>query len=235
MQAGQEEDVNRDDVQTKRWKTVRQLCPEVLFIGGLYGVLMLFFALLRVVLLWRNSTLAAQVPLKLLLKSFWVGSRFDLAISSYLLIPLLLLLILLPSYRRLLLSGFTLIVGTLLFMGVAEVEFYREFESRFNNLVFEYLGHPKIVAGMLWDGYPVLRYALLWIVLAAVLAASIGFFYRLFLRAQRPVATSRQSLLRIMGTVVALTLMIFFSRGGFGSSPLRWGDAFFCEGQYIVL
>jgi phosphoglycerol transferase MdoB-like AlkP superfamily enzyme len=224
-----EENLNRDDVQSKSWKAVRQIWPEVLFVGGLYGVLMVLFALLRGVLLWRNSTLTAQVPFKLLLQSFWVGARFDLAISSYLLIPLLLLLILLPRYRRLLLSGFAVSVGLLLFMGVAEIEFYREFESRFNNLVFEYLGHPKIVAGMIWDGYPVLRYTLLWIVLAAVLAGSIVLFYRIFLRPQRPVASSRQSMLRIMGTVVALTLMIFFSRGGFGSSPLRWGDAFFCE------
>jgi phosphoglycerol transferase MdoB-like AlkP superfamily enzyme len=208
------------------------LWPEVLFIGGLYGVLLLLFALLRLLLLWRNPTLAHQVPIELLLQSFWVGVRFDLAISSYLLMPLLLLLILLPRLRSLLLAGFAALVGGLLFMGLAEVEFYREFESRFNNLVFEYIGHPRIVVGMIWDGYPVVRYVLLWLLLAAVLAGSMRLLYWLLLRTQRSVASSRHSLLHIMGTVVALTLMVFLSRGGFGSSPLRWGDAFFCEAPF---
>lgn len=221
--------MNRNDTQTKALGRFSHLWPEVFFVGGLYGVLMLLFALLRFVLLWRNATLAGQVPSDLLLRSFWVGARFDLAISSYLLIPLLLALLILPRFRRLLLSCFAVIVGALLFMGVTEVEFYREFESRFNNLVFEYLGHPKIVAGMIWDGYPVVRYVLLWMLLATILVVSMGLFYRWFLQSQRPVTSSRQSLLRIMGTVVALTLMVFFSRGGFGSSPLRWGDAFFAR------
>ncbi len=213
--------MNQNNGQTKGWEKLCRIWPEILLVGGLYGVLRLF-------LLWRNPELAALVPGGLLLKSFLVGVRFDLAISSYLLLPLLLLLTLLRR-RRLLLVGFTVLVSGMLFMGLAEAEFYREFESRFNGLVFEYLGQPKIVAGMLWDGYPVARYVLYWLLLAGILAVSIRLLSRWLLQRQQPTATVRYKLLRIMGTVMALTLMIFFSRGGFGHSPLRWGDAFFCE------
>ncbi|MEZ4484639.1 MAG: LTA synthase family protein [Syntrophotaleaceae bacterium] len=215
----------------KRWAKLCSLWPEVLFVGGLYGVLLLLFALLRLFLLWRNPELAGQVPTGLLLKSFWVGARFDLAISSYLLMPLLLLLALLRR-RRLLLVGFITLVSGMLFMGLAEAEFYREFESRFNNLVFEYVGHPKIVAGMIWDGYPVVRYVLFWLALAGILVGSVRLLNRWLLQRQQPTETPRHNLLRIMGTVAALTLMVFFSRGGFGHSPLRWGDAFFCEAPF---
>lgn len=224
--------MNQADVQSRGVDVLRRLWPEVIFVGGLYGVLLPIFALLRYLLLWRNPSLAAEVPGTLLLQSFWVGARFDLAIASYLLIPLLLALTLVPRRRRLVLAGFSALVGGLLFMGLAEIEFYREFESRFNNLVFEYASHPKIVAGMIWDGYPVVRYTLCWALVFAALIVAVRFLYRWLLAPQRPVTSSRQSLLRIMGTVLALTLMVFFSRGGFGSSPLRWGDAFFCEATF---
>ncbi len=224
--------MTENKVESNAWKELRQLCPEVLFVGGLYIVLLVLFALLRLFLLWRNPALAGQVPSGLLLESFWVGARFDLAISSYLLMPLLLLLTLVRRRRGLLLAGFTALVGGMLFMGLAEAEFYREFESRFNNLVFEYLSHPKIVAGMIWDGYPVARYVLLWMVLIALLVGSVRLLYRWLLVQPGQERTARQSLLRVMGTVAALTLMIFFSRGGFGHSPLRWGDAFFSEAPF---
>lgn len=206
--------MNQNEAPTQEGGALHRLWPEVIFIGGLYGVILLLFALLRLLLLWRNSLLSAQVPLSVLLQSFWVGARFDLAVASYLLIPLLLALVLLPRRRRLLLTGFTALVGALLFMGLAEIEFYKEFESRFNNLVFEYVGHPKIVAGMIWDGYPVARYTLCWAALFVIFIFAVRWLYRWLLEPQRPVKNSRQSLLRIMGTVLALTLMVFFRGAG---------------------
>lgn len=223
--------MKRNEIRLKGWAALCRTWPELLFVGGLYGVLLLLFALLRLNLVWRNLELAGQVSGQLLLKSFLVGMRFDLAISSYLLMPLLLLLTLLRC-RRLLLASFTALVSGILFMGLAEAEFYREFESRFNNLVFEYLGHPKIVAGMIWDGYPVVRYVLIWLVLAGLLAVSVRLLSRRLLRRQLSTTTPRHRLLRIMGTMMALTLMVFCSRGGFGHTPLRWGDAFFCEAPF---
>lgn len=221
----------RKEAQSESGRALYSIWPEIIFVAGLYGVLLLLFALLRFILLWRNPELAGQVPTEMLIKSFWVGARFDLAIISYLLMPLLLLLSLLRR-RRLLLIGFTALMNGMLFMGLAEAEFYREFESRFNNLVFEYLGHPKIVAGMIWDGYPVVRYLLFWLALAGLLISSVWLLNRWFLQRQRRTENPRQNLLRIMGTFMALALMVFFSRGGFGHTPLRWGDAFFCEAPF---
>ena len=61
--------------------------PEAVFVAGLYGLLLCFFSLLRLFLFLRNHDIGQNVPAETLLHSFFVGLRFDLAISSYLLIP----------------------------------------------------------------------------------------------------------------------------------------------------
>ncbi|WP_432823148.1 LTA synthase family protein [Trichloromonas sp.] len=207
--------------------------PEARFIAGVYVLLLVVFAALRLLLLLRNVNFAQQVDTGILLQSFLVGLRFDLAVSSYLLIPLFLLLVLLPPrLRSALVGGFALLAGGLIFLGVAEAEFYGEFESRFNSLVYEYVGHPKIVAGMIWDGYPVFRYSLIWLALALVFLVGLRWLYRRCLANIRPVASLRGSMLRVMGGAVILAVMVFASRGGVGHEPLRWGDAFFSESTF---
>jgi phosphoglycerol transferase MdoB-like AlkP superfamily enzyme len=208
--------------------------PEARFVAGLYLLLAVLFALLRTVLLLRNSVQAEQIPISILVKSFLVGLRFDMAIASYLLIPLFLaLLVLRGREKRWAVLAFGVLVALLTLAGVAEAEFYREFESRFNALVFEYLSHPTIVGGMIWEGYPVLSYLAVWILFCVLWGGALRWLYRRILTTQDGEAGSdsniRSVLLRTMGTTVLLTLMVFVSRGGFQSQPLRWGDAFFSE------
>ncbi len=215
----------------------RRICrffpPEAHFVAGVYVLLLGIFAALRLLLLLRNANFSHHVENGVLLQSFLVGLRFDLAVSSYLMIPFFLLLILLPGrFRQAMLGGFALLAGGLIFLGVAEAEFYGEFESRFNSLVFEYVGHPKIVIGMIWDGYPVVRYTLIWLALTLLFLAGLRWLYRRSLADAQPVSCPRGSMLRVMGGTVALALMVFASRGGVGHEPLRWGDAFFSESTF---
>jgi phosphoglycerol transferase MdoB-like AlkP superfamily enzyme len=165
-------------------------------------------------------------------KSFLVGLRFDLAVSAYLIILLTLPLLMLPARgklwsRRLFLVVFSL----LLLLGVAEAEFYREFSVRFNNLVFEYLKHPDIVSGMIWDGYPVVRYLAAWATLTGLLLVAESWWWRRCMQTSGTAPTSwpHRRLVRGMSSALVLILLIFASRGGLSSEPLRWGDAFFSE------
>ena len=51
-----------------------------------------------------------------------------------------------------------------IFFCIAELDFYREFHQRLNSLVFEYIRQdPATVISMLWNGFPVFRYLLLWV------------------------------------------------------------------------
>lgn len=162
-------------------------------------------------------------------KSFLAGLRFDLAVSAYLIILLTLPLLLLPARgklwsRRL----FLLVFSLLLLLGVAEAEFYREFSVRFNNLVFEYLKHPDIVSGMIWDGYPVLRYLAGWATLTGLLLVAESWWWRRCMQTS-VTAWPHRRLVRGVSSVLLLILLIFAARGGLAGEPLRWGDAFFSE------
>ncbi|MBJ3773878.1 hypothetical protein JEQ20_25810, partial [Klebsiella pneumoniae] len=77
------------------------------------------------------------------------------------LIPLLLALF---SVRAMAARGFfrlwlTVASSIALFLGLMEMDFYREFHQRLNGLVFQYVKEdPKTVMSMLWYGFPVVRY-----------------------------------------------------------------------------
>lgn len=217
-------------LQPRLWPSL--FLPEIRLATGLYVLLLLVFSALRALLLWRNSLHAAAAEPGILLKSFLVGLRFDIAISSYLLLPLLLCLVLLPArWRRGILNGFCTVIGVLIVSGLAEIEFYRELEMRFNTLVFEYLSHPKIVAGMVWEGYPVFRYLLVWTVLFGTFCIGVRWLVR---RAWPPVRTAGTPSRFWRGPmiVIFIALMVLGARGGLASTPLRWGDAFFSEDAF---
>jgi phosphoglycerol transferase MdoB-like AlkP superfamily enzyme len=184
-------------------------------------------------LLAGNWQFASTTPHFTLAQSFWVGFRFDLAVSAYLLIPLLVVLFLWRGPKRYWpVLIFCVLAGAIIFGGIAEIEFYREFESRFNALVFEYLSHPKIVAGMIWAGYPVLRYSLLWLAVTVFFLILVAALYRRYIK--RPDAPDRQrrGIAETAWAVCALALLVFAARGGFTGEPLRWGDAFFSNSTF---
>nr|WP_320114580.1 LTA synthase family protein [uncultured Desulfuromonas sp.] len=202
---------------------------ESRFILKWYLVLLGVFALQRAALLTYNLPLTQGLDPATLLSSFVVGLRFDLATATYLLAPLFLLLAACYRSRRILGRLMPLLLAILVIGGIAELDFYREFESRFNSLVFEYLSHPLTVGGMVWDGYPVVRHLLLAAVVLAVLWPIHRRILRTLLQTPPPPLAVRDRLGRTMGNTLFIVLMVFAMRGGFQHEPLRWGDAFFSE------
>ncbi len=155
------------------------LSGRLRYLFGAYTLCLLAFSLLRLLLWWRNADFGGDAPTGIIAQSFLVGLRFDLAVCAYLVLPLCLALYLLPTrgqhwVRRVFLAGF----AAVLLLGVAEAEFYREFAVRFNNLVFEYLRHAGIVSGMIWDGYPVVRYLAGWAVFTGLFLTTEGWWWR---------------------------------------------------------
>ena len=91
--------------------------------------------------------------------------RFDLRVVVYLSIPLLLAMLSpwLMARRGLFRFWLTLASSVVMFLGLMEMDFYREFHQRLNGLVFQYIKEdPKTVLSMLWYGFPVVRYLLAW-------------------------------------------------------------------------
>ncbi|MET0377708.1 MAG: LTA synthase family protein [Spongiibacteraceae bacterium] len=204
---------------------------DLAYIGGSLLAFMVLFAVARGMLLWRNLPLAADVPAGELARAFLVGMRFDLAMSSYVLVPLVLGMFL-PgglSQRRFWNLWLAIAAAIFSFLAVLELDFYKEFHARLNSLVFQYIKEdPGTVASMLWYGFPVLRYLLLTTLLAMLAIAALRWVDRHTRWSVKQPNYGR----RVLVTLMAALLITSCARGTFRSgSPLRWGDAFF--GQYL--
>ena len=120
---------------------------------------------------------------------------------------------------------------------IAELDFYREFHQRLNSLVFEYIRQdPATVVSMLWNGFPVFRYLLLWVLFSWMMYR----FYLLMDHAACVLVTQYLPTLKpsLLGVRWLVLLLVFVSmalgaRGTFRQGPpLRWGDAFHSQNLF---
>ena len=203
------------------------LLADILFLSGYALAYLGIMAVMRAILLYANLDLAEQVPLADLGRTFLVGLRFDLIITCIVGAPLVLAL-LLPGgmgTRRLALLWLGISGAITLFAGVTELEFYREFHTRLNSIAFHYLQEDAgTVSSMIWNGYPVVRYLLLWLLLGAIYIAVLRRINRL---TPRCAPAGYRSAIRVPVFFLILFLAVWGGRGTLRSGPpLRWGDAF---------
>ena len=121
-------------------------------------------------------------PLRPLLAALAAGAVYDALVALWIAVPLLLYLVLLPgarfgrrTHRVVRHAWLAAALFGALFVAVAEVVFFAEFDGRFNFVAVDYLIYPTEVMTNIWQSYPVA-----WVLagLAAVVA--------LLLRAARP-------------------------------------------------
>ena len=204
-------------------------------------IMMVMFTLLRVALLVYNREMILDTPASTFLEAFANGLRFDLRIVVYFSIPLLLALL---SVKAMTMRGvlrFWLLAASslALFLGLMEMDFYREFHQRLNGLVFQYVKEdPKTVMSMLWYGFPVVRYLLAWAVGTVIL-------YFAFRGADRVTRSSTASVAsgasrsvapwygRVAVFMVLLLVCVVAARGTLRQGPpLRWGDAYTTDSNF---
>ena len=204
-------------------------------------IMMVMFTLLRVALLVYNKEMILDTPASTFLEAFGNGLRFDARIVVYFSIPLLLALLSVKAMamRGVLRFWLPAASSLALFLGLMEMDFYREFHQRLNGLVFQYVKEdPKTVMSMLWYGFPVVRYLLAW-------AGGTIILYFAFRGADR---VTRSSVTRAAaGTsravapwygraavfVVLLLVCVVLARGTLRQGPpLRWGDAYTTDSNF---
>lgn len=216
------------------FKTGNKWADEVRFLLGTVVILLVFFAAMRGLLLWRNFALTTDIPWQDLARSFLVGMRFDLAIACYIVLPPVFGLILLGGLgrRKIVRAWLFLITAAVLFAGVVELDFYHEFHSRLNSIAFQYLREdPATVSSMLWNGFPVLRYLLLWVALSACFVLAMNALHRQ--TAGHSHVQGRPAIrLRIAVSVIMILALAVGIRGKISSGPpMQWGDGF--HSQYL--
>jgi phosphoglycerol transferase MdoB-like AlkP superfamily enzyme len=205
-------------------------------------VLMVMYTLLRVALLVYNREMMGSIPVSAFFEAMVNGLRFDLRLTVYLLTPLLLALFSarVMAARGLFRFWLTIVASITLFLGLMELDFYREFHQRLNGLVFQYVKEdPKTVLSMLWHGFPVGRYLLAWAAATWILSLLFKGADRLT-RTRRRLSVSSSSnrsvapwYLRIGVFVVCLMIAVIAVRGTLRQGPpLRWGDAYTTESNF---
>ena len=203
------------------------LAADVSFLLGYGLVYLAVLALLRGMLLYRNAGLAQGIPLSDLAEAFLLGARFDLIVISITALPLVLALFLPNGLgRRRLALGWLGLAGMLtLFTGVVELDFYHEFHTRLNSIAFHYLQEdPATVSSMIWRGFPVIRYLLLWLLLWGLYCGGLMLADRL---TRKRGGRNTRLAVRVPVVVLVLFVTLWAARGTLRSGPpLRWGDAF---------
>ena len=114
-------------------------------------------------------------------KVFITGLRMDLAANSWVLLPLLLWLLLVPQkmiekkwHRKLFLGFSTVFFFVQVFNWFAEYFFFEEFHSRFNTVAVDYVLYPYEVFVNVWESYPVIP--------AVLFCSLLAFICTLFIR-----------------------------------------------------
>lgn len=202
--------------------------------------LVVMYSLLRFALLVHNRELIGNTPGSAFAEAFLNGLRFDLRLVVLAILPLLLAILSLKlmRLRHWMRAWLVFFASFTLFLGVVELDFYREFNQRLNGLVFQYMKEdPKTVLSMVWFGFPVLRYLLAWALATWLL---IWLFRRLdhWTRTAAPAAHGGVSKLsswrvRLPVLLCCLALAAVAGRGTLRQgAPLRWGDAFTTESMF---
>jgi phosphoglycerol transferase MdoB-like AlkP superfamily enzyme len=203
--------------------------------------LLLMYSLMRVALLVYNRELIGDTTASTFVEAFYNGMRFDLRVVVYACAPLFLALF---SVRAMAARGalriwLTSFASITLFLGITELDFYREFHQRLNSLVFQYFQEdPQTVMSMLWNGFPVGRYLLAW-VLATWLLAKVFKGLDLLTRPSitpLPACASAHALpwyWRWLALLLCLLVSVVAARGHLRQGPpLRWGDAYTTESMF---
>lgn len=202
--------------------------------------LLVMYTLLRVALLAYNRELIGDTPSSAFVEAFYNGLRFDLRVVVYACAPLLIALL---STRAMLARGWqrlwlTVFASITLFLGLAELDFYKEFHQRLNSLVFQYLREDQAtVMSMLWNGFPVARYLIAWFVITGLLWWMFSRFDRAS-RAKLPAGPSvaRPQVAwywRVSVFFLCLLIAVIAARGHLRQGPpLRWGDAYTTESMF---
>ncbi len=203
-------------------------------------LLVIVLELLRLGMILRNRTSLGDAGVGLILSAFAYGLRFDLAVACYITLPFVVIGHL-PKWglrhsstlRRVILVALTVGMVVLIFILLAEYEFVREFQTRYNQLAFEYLDQPKTVVGMVWYNYSVVRYLLLCALLAGGFALALRWIMQRTLIAKGTITERLEPGYEGISMALLIAGLVIGMRGGVQSEPLRWGDAYHSNNDFV--
>lgn len=204
---------------------------QVLARSGPLGVLVCLFSIsLAWLTVARSVLLAMHWPRVADVADIWrifpIGLRMDTIVLCELFAIPTVLYFLLPgtrAFQRLAAIGFAAIGALLVHMELSTPSFIAEYDTRPNQIYFEYLRYPREVFGTLLKSYPLQLFAVTTLVVILTVA-----FYRF---ATRRMAVARQWTWRSRALCLPLVIVVMFigARSTFGHRPANLSTASFSQ------
>lgn len=170
-----------------------------------------------------------------ILNSLYIGFKFDLRVSLWIIVPIFLFTLILKNYfekhswKRFNTIYFLIVFLLLNVFYVFDIGNYLYLNERITSSFLEFFKNPLISSQMLWESYPVI-----WIVLGMLILTWIQFkitktIYSYF-QDKIFVSTKFKKILYPILTILFIALGIY---GKFSFYPLRWSEAYFSKNKDI--
>ena len=204
--------------------------------SGLVLFNVLIFTALRLALLYQFHNPADPLSSDLMMKSLYIGLKFDMRLVLIINLPVFLFARLKfvsifnkPSGQTLWSVYIAIINSLILLLYIIDFAFYAYLKERLNASAIRFTQNPLISLQMIWETYPVV-----WGVIGLVL------FIFLFKKILTLIIKSltNTSFIHLHGwkNIILYTIMVFLwifgIYGKFSYYPLRWSDAFYSPQQF---
>ena len=171
------------------------------------------------------------------LKSFWIGARFDLRLSILLSLPCLIITIV-PvikfwkfSYTVFVANwSYPLALTSAFFFYIFDFATYGYTQQRIDITVFTLLENFTISLGMIWESYPVIRLLLLVLIICLLCIKVHSWLINSTLKKQKVFQTKYQKAFQI---IFCFFVYVFGFWGTLSQYMLLWSDAFFSRSAFI--
>ena len=216
------------------WKSRR-----VQFIGGSIALFLLLFVIMRAIFYFGFSEVGSSIhpDTNTLLKTLYIGFKFDLRLAILVCLPLLVLsffprwnVVTSDFVRYMVRIYLAVAVVAVIAFYILDFGHYQYLGVRINSTVLRFAGDAAISARMVWESYPVVWILLGWIATAVVfIAATVALERRTLLRPGEHISKGQMALgAAIIGVfVLGGILGRFVNFNVQNPVPLRWSDAFF--------
>ena len=211
---------------------------KISLIIKIYTLILSIFLVFRIMLFILEShrlTLSAETLTNTLL-AFFMGFRFDLVVTGYvMLLPILILLIMeiVNSNNKIILKALYYFILTLFIVeftiSAADIPYFNQFFTRFSIGAFEWIDSPIFVIKMIFEEpkfyWSIIPYIILIIVF-------IKFLKKIF--KQKYIPLKINIIYKILLSIFILAISFLSVRGRIEQkSPIRVGTAYFCTDPFL--
>jgi phosphoglycerol transferase MdoB-like AlkP superfamily enzyme len=210
------------------------------FIGYQYLFLLFLITLNKLLFFYLNFSKKSNGKISDYLGSFKYGLIFDSALTSYIMLGVLvfyivykiLSIIKLEILVRYLYYLYSFVISAIFFtVMILDIWYYKTFGYHADVTIFEYLSNMSEIETTFWMEYPVIR-IILWILLVVILYTAFS-IYNFKKVESRKLEFNLVGIVKgIVILVITIPLLVINARGGITGATLTWGRAEFSTNYF---